>query len=201
MRMENGSNVQLSRFSLAALITAVILALLPLANAIGQYDGAAPPPEQLAEGFDSISAAQCEQWLNILAGPGFEGRGTGQEGHVKAAHWVAGKCAEFGLSPVGDADTYFQMLPMSRLFVDAKQSKLIGPKETSIEFEEGVSLERFSNEPLTTGLLAFVRMAGAGAKFEERQLLRGKLVILTTDEETRTMLSVLCSVSGQPPCW
>ena len=81
-----------------------------------QYEGATAPPEALRAGFESISSQQCEEWLNILAGPGFEGRGTGQEGYVKAASWVSGKLAEFGLKPMGDAGTYFQMLPMSRMY-------------------------------------------------------------------------------------
>ncbi len=70
----------------------VWLCVFSAATLCAQYDGAEPPPQSLAPGFDSITAEECRQWLNVLAGPGFEGRGTGQEGHVKAAHWIAGKC-------------------------------------------------------------------------------------------------------------
>ena len=79
-----------------------------------QYSSLAPPRADLKEGFDSINIEQSQEWLGILAGPKFEGRGTGQPGYTKAAHWVAGKLAEFGLEPMGDDGTYFQMLPMKK---------------------------------------------------------------------------------------
>ncbi len=62
----------------------VWLCVFSAATLCAQYDGAEPPPQSLAPGFDSITPDECQQWLNVLAGPGFEGRGTGQEGHVKA---------------------------------------------------------------------------------------------------------------------
>jgi Peptidase family M28 len=149
----------------------------------GQFDGAALPPDELRPGFDSITPEQSKEWLNILAGPGFEGRGTGQEGYVKAAHWVAGKTAEFGLKPMGDAGTYFQMLPMSRLMVDHAQSKITGPNELSIGFEKAVGLDRFVNQPEFAGKLVFVQMSGESAKLEDNVSLQDKIVILVADDK------------------
>ncbi len=149
----------------------------------GQYDGAAAPPDELRPGYDSITADQCKDWLNILAGPGFEGRGTGQEGYVKAAHWVAGKTAEFGLKPMGDAGTYFQMLPMSRLMVDQAQSKITGPNELSVGFDKAVGLDRFVNQPEFAGKLVFVQMAGESVKLDDNVSLQDKIVILIADDK------------------
>ncbi|MCU0716004.1 MAG: hypothetical protein MUD03_07745, partial [Pirellula sp.] len=89
----------LNRFSFLCGFLAV--SAVPSAALLAQYEGSLPAPESLAVGFDSINAKQSEEWLGILAGPGFEGRGTGQLGYVRAAHWVAGKAAEFGLEPMG----------------------------------------------------------------------------------------------------
>lgn len=166
------------------LIVASLSAVMnsPGRPANAQYDGAEPPPESLAAGFDSITPEQCEEWLNILAGPDFEGRGTGQPGHVKAAHWVAGKCAEFNLRPMGDGGTYFQMLSMSRLLIDSEQSKLqLG--DTVVEFESNVSLERFNPEPVVEGTLSFVHLAGEELEMEDPQALRGKVVVLASDKK------------------
>ncbi|MEM7476141.1 MAG: M20/M25/M40 family metallo-hydrolase [Planctomycetota bacterium] len=171
------------RFSLPLSVAALLCCLVgQTAKVQAQYAGAEPPPEALAEGFESITAEQCKNWLNILAGPGFAGRGTGQPGHVKAAHWVAGKCAEFGLEPLGDADTYFQMLPMSKLQVASEQSKLTGPDGLTVPFTDSISLDRFNAEPLVTGNLSFVGISGAEAKLDNSSDLRGKIVVLSADD-------------------
>ena len=81
-------------------------------NVHAQFNGSIEPPVEFKLGYDSITDERAQEWLSILAGPGFEGRGSGQIGYTKAAHWVAGKNAEFGLEPMGDGGTYFQMLPM-----------------------------------------------------------------------------------------
>lgn len=150
-----------------------------------QYEGALAPPETLRVGFESISAKQSEEWLNVLAGPIFEGRGTGQPGHVKAAHWVAGKAAEFGLEAMGEGETYFQMLPMNRLFVDEAASKISGPNELSIGFKGAVGLDRFANEPEVAGQLVLITLAGKDAVLPDDLELRDKIVILLTDEMGR----------------
>ena len=156
---------------------------VPLSIANAQYDGAVPPPEALQPGFNSISANQCEEWLNILAGPGFEGRGTGQEGYVKAASWVSGKLAEFGLKPMGDAGTYFQMLPMSRLYVDAAQSKITAGSGFSLGFDKAIGLDRFANQPEYSGKVVFLQVAGEGAKLADDLLVEDKVVILVADDK------------------
>lgn len=172
-------NLRPSFLSAAALVS---LLAVPVVNVHGQYAGSEPPPPALQPGFDSITAQQCEDWLNLLAGPKFEGRGTGQPGHVKAAHWVAGKAAEFGLEPKGEGDTYFQMLPMTRLFVDHEASKLTGSSDLSIPFQGNIGLERFSNQPAVSGKLVFVTMSGDGATLPEDLSLRDKIVVFVTDD-------------------
>ena len=119
-----------------------------------QFSGSIEPPVDYKTGFDVITHEKAKEWLSILAGPVFEGRGTGQIGFTKAAHWVAGKTAEFGLEPMGDGGTYFQMLPMSRLSVEPTQSKLTGPNELSILFDKSIGLERFTNVPEVSGGVA-----------------------------------------------
>lgn len=149
----------------------------------GQYEGAVPPPVALRTGFESISPDECQQWLHIIAGPGFQGRGTGQEGYIKAASWVSGKLAEFGLKPMGDAGTYFQMLPMSRMIVDPAQSKITGPNELSMEFEKTIGLDRFVDQPEFSGKAVFLQMAGEGAKIADDLNIENKVVILVADDK------------------
>ena len=156
-----------------------------------QFSGSVEPPADYKTGFDVITDEKAKEWLSILAGPVFEGRGTGQIGFTKAAHWVAGKTAEFGLEPMGDGGTYFQMLPMSRLSVEPTQSKLTGPNELSIVFDKAIGLERFTNVPEVNGGVAFVRIAGDSTKIDESISLRDKIVFYTADEKSQGRVQVL----------
>jgi hypothetical protein len=167
--------------SQTALSLALVAFCLPTLKA--QYDGAVAPPEPLRPGFESITAQECEQWLHILAGPGFQGRGTGQEGYIKAASWVSGKLAEFGLKPMGDAGTYFQMLPMSRLNIDAAQSKLTGPNDLTVGFDKMIGLDRYTDQPEFAGKVVFLQMAGEGAKIADDLNIENKIVILVADDK------------------
>ncbi|MEM7200595.1 MAG: M20/M25/M40 family metallo-hydrolase [Planctomycetota bacterium] len=68
-------------------------------------------PEDRREGFASIEASACEEWLTYLASDELGGRETGQPGYRLAAEYVAARFAEFGLEPVGDDGTFFQNVP------------------------------------------------------------------------------------------
>ncbi len=149
-----------TRLFTAAFSLATTLAALGVSPAYAQYKGSIDPPEDLKQGYDAITDENARAWLSILAGPGFEGRGTGQLGYTKAAHWVAGKVAEFGLDPMGDGGTYFQMLPMTRLSVEPAASKLTGPNNLEIIFDKAIGLERFTNQPEVAGGVAFVSLSG-----------------------------------------
>ncbi len=92
----------MSKSSCLALFVVVLILLNATAQVRAQFAPVEPPPNDLAVGFNSITPQQAKEWLTILASPEFEGRGTGQQGYVKAAHWMAGQVAELGLKPVGD---------------------------------------------------------------------------------------------------
>ena len=166
-----------------ALVLPLVLGCLAgqfTSSAVGQYSNPAQPPEELAAGYNSITQEQAKQWLSVLAGPGFEGRGTGQPGYTKAAHWVAGKLAEFGLEPIGDNGTYFQMLPMERR-VPLTEECFIAGSGFKIKGEE-FGLERFTNAQETTGEVVFLKLNGDKSRLPAELELRDKIVIYTTDQ-------------------
>lgn len=98
--------------------------LFPGYSAYGQFAGAEPVAAEVEKGFATITEERSEELLSILVGKGFDGRGTGQEGYARAAHFVAGKLAQYGFQPVGDDGTYFQYLPYARVAVDSEASSL-----------------------------------------------------------------------------
>lgn len=161
-----------------------------------QYQGALPVPDPYREGFASINQDDAKEWVSLLAGPGFEGRGSGQAGYVRAAHWIAGKLAEYGLEPMGDGGTYFQMLPMERIAVDRGQSKITGPGELVIPFDRNVELDRFANQAEFAGKITFVRLAGEASKLESGDV-QDRVVIYSTDAQNESKVDAI--IGSQRP--
>lgn len=164
----------------SAFAIAMIVAVMAVPS-YAQFEGSQTVPDAWKPGFDSINAETANEWLSLLAGPKFEGRGTGQPGYTKAAHWVAGKAAEFGLQPMGEGGTYFQMLPMTQLTVDSGNSKITGPDGLNISATNNLGFDRFADQPLVKGKVVFVTLTGETTGFQENEL-QGKIVIYATDK-------------------
>ncbi|MFT5304498.1 MAG: hypothetical protein ACI814_005326, partial [Mariniblastus sp.] len=151
----------LQSFTRLSLILAVAMLTGSASTSNAQFGSPTPPPADLKAGYDSINIEQSKEWLGILAGPGFEGRGTGQPGYTKAAHWVAGKLAEFGLEPIGDNGTYFQMLPMKRRMPMIEECNITGPNGLKIEAKDNMGFERYTDNQETTGNVVILNFSGA----------------------------------------
>lgn len=160
--------------------TLLVLACYSVGNA--QFAPAVAAPAELQQGLATITAEQAEEFLNVIASPAFEGRGTGQIGYMKAAHWVAGKLAEFGLEPAGDGDTYFQMMPIIRRHPDMRRCKIVCPGGVEIAGEGNLGFERYTNEAEVVGEVAFVSLQGEDPQLPADVSLRDKIVIYTSDE-------------------
>jgi hypothetical protein len=166
--------------------TALLIALCP-ALLTAQYAKVAPPPEYLKAGFDSITDKQAKEWLGVLAGPKFQGRGTGQKGYMKAAHWVAGKLAEFGLEPIGERGTYFQTMPMTRRSPDMDKCEIKGPGGLVIKGTGNFGFERFTDQPELTGAVVFLNINGRRPALPQELSLREKIVIYVTDDSAASI--------------
>jgi len=149
---------------------------------VAQYGDVSEPPADLKTGFDSITAAQAEEWLGVLAGPEFEGRGTGQQGYMKAAHWVAGKLAEFGLEPIGDGDMYFQIMPMTKRSPDMSNCKIFCD-DWEIEGKGNLGFERYTDQGEINGDVVFLCIHGENPSLPDDVQLRDKIVIYSTDSD------------------
>ncbi len=169
-----------ARLSVACLALALFIASPIVSDA--QYSGSEAVPAELTDGFESITPDQAKEWLNVLAGPTFAGRGTGQPGFMKAAHWVAGKVAEFGLEPMGEGGTYFQMMPFARATAENEQSKMTVGDSLTIDAEGNLGFERFVGQPLVEGKIVFVRMGANSPPLDVDAKLEEKVVIYLTDD-------------------
>jgi len=148
-----------------------------------QYGEVDPPPPELQAGFETISADQAHEWLHLLAGPGFEGRGTGQIGYMKAAHWVAGKLAEYGLEPIGDGETYFQMMPIIRRLPEIEHCRLEGPGDLVIEGTGNLGFERYIDQGTVTGRVVFLSFQGPNPSLPDDAEYRDAIIFYVADQE------------------
>ncbi len=67
--------------------------------------------------FDSFSIQNITRHMDFLASDIFEGRGTGTTGGNLAAKYIALEYARYGLKPIGDANTFYQYIPMHGSYV------------------------------------------------------------------------------------
>jgi Zn-dependent M28 family amino/carboxypeptidase len=126
---------------------------------------ASAAPAQLADdraaGAALVTLDECKKWLGTLAGPEFEGRGTGQPGYEKAANYVAAHFKALGLEARGENGSYFQHMPWS---VTA-----IVPEQSFVRFhKDGAELLRIPAE----------RLAG---QVSDALTARGDCVLLAVD--------------------
>jgi hypothetical protein len=176
--MFSHTNVHSTLIVLAILIPASTLASIGQA----QFAPVLTPPQEFAPGFNSITSEQAKQWLSVLASPAFEGRGTGQTGYIKAAHYVSGKLAEMGIEPAGDEGTYFQMLPMKRRVPVINECYIVGPAQLKINGETHFGFDRYTDDFETSGEAVFLNFSGSKLGIPEEFVLRDKIVFYVADE-------------------
>ncbi|MBL8737009.1 MAG: M20/M25/M40 family metallo-hydrolase [Planctomycetes bacterium] len=101
------------------LFTAASAAQQPVAPTTGRS-----LPADRATGAAAVDVDATKRWLGTLAGPEFQGRGTGQPGYEKAANFVAEHFRSLGLQARGENDSYFQTVPWQMTSVLSEGTKL-----------------------------------------------------------------------------
>jgi hypothetical protein len=175
-------------FRLAILATLLLWSSSHQKPTFAQYAGAESPPERFREGFESIDEKQAQEWLSILAGPSFAGRGTGQPGYMEAANWVASKIAELNWQPIGDKGTYFQNVPLIRIGPDTQDSFIAGPNELKIRGEQDLGFTNCVGDSSVTGKVVFVNARGADQKLPADLSLKDRLAVLVDQESGSRLL-------------
>ena len=175
------------RRNLKLLIFAAVLSIFA-PRALAQYADVRPCPADLATGFQSITAEQTKAFVSVLAGPHFDGRGTGQKGYRKAAYWVAGKLAEFGVEPIYADGSYFQSVPLSQKIPILEECHLRAAGVT-IEASGNIGFDTYSSKPSVLGNLIFVRCPKGRFKIPDSAALRDAVVIYWADQESLKYVS------------
>lgn len=169
------------RRNLMLLFFVVMLSAL-VSPTIAQVANVEPCPEDLRAGFDSITSAEIESFVSVLAGPHFEGRGTGQKGYKKAAHWVAGKLAEFGVEPIYADGSYFQSVPLQQKVPIIEECYLRAAGGITIKAQDNIGFDTYSSKPSVLGNLIFLRCPKDRFKIPASVILRDAIVIYWAED-------------------
>jgi Peptidase family M28 len=134
-----------------------------------------------------IKLETIREVTTTLSSPEFEGRGTGQPGADKAAHYLADRFAKVGLKPAGENGTYLQAIRFKSAQVLPETSVRVGDA-TLKHGEDYVILPPYTSEQVdATGGIVF---AGYGVVSQE--LKRDDLAGLELKNK------VVIILSGQP---
>src|SRR5258706_13676846 len=89
--------------------TALIVAALVAVSAVYlTMPAAAPPPRTASQSISDLSADRYLKDVTYLASDEMKGRGDGSPELDRAADYIAEQFRLAGLSPAGDANSYFQ---------------------------------------------------------------------------------------------
>ena len=134
-------------------------------------------PKDLKKGFNSIKPDDGKKFLGVLAGPEFEGRGTGQPGFEKAMDYMAMNFKRYGLKPIMPDGSYFQLVDFWKVGVEANSLMLKTSRYSANAKEIGVALNGDLN---LTGDVVFVAANGTipALTTEQGAKVKGRVVVL-----------------------
>src|SRR6266705_3097365 len=89
---------------------------------LGTLSLAAALPGSQGNSAHKISADRIKADVAYLASDRLEGRGPGTRGEILATEYIAGEFKKAGLKPMGADGSYFQPVPLLRVFTSPKST-------------------------------------------------------------------------------
>jgi Zn-dependent M28 family amino/carboxypeptidase len=108
-------NARIFRSTLASVAVTVLPALMAAqssSQALPRVPDVSGVPAAAQRAAGQIDPEQIRAAVKYLADDKLEGRGPGTEGDRMAAKYLAGKFAEYGLTPAGDNGSWYQKVPL-----------------------------------------------------------------------------------------
>ncbi len=163
--------------------TLSICTLLLLSSSSSASEGAfniiAPAPAAYAPGVASITESDSESILRHLVEGDMAGRGTGQEGFLKAAKWFSTQLEANGFQPAGENGSWFQNVPFVKLLVHPDASNI---KINDTECVAGTSfgISSFAGNFEGSTPVTLVRLTSAPPEISDGEYAGKLLVIQST---------------------
>ena len=159
------------RWGRAAALAGLLLAVAP---------GRAQAPEP-ARGvrLPAVSSADLKSWLTYLASDELDGRQVFSEGYGIAAQFIAERLREFGVKPLGDDGTYFQIVKLQSYNVERHSSVTVEARGERLTFGDGDHVT-FPPDAGGKQTLVFegVDVVSAAGSPSAASNVRGKLVVM-----------------------
>lgn len=165
-------------------IPSICCAALVAAAALAGADDPAP----------AISVERIKADVEYLASDRLEGRGPGTRGEELTTDYIAGEFKKAGLKPIGEGGTYFQRVPLVRVFTSPKSTLQArkGDQTLDIRCDEEFSgtsrtqteLEEFDAEAVFVG--HGITAPEFGWDDYKDTDVKGKVVVLFTNEPPST---------------
>jgi hypothetical protein len=166
--------------------TALVWAQGAAATAVATSKAAATltAAEQKAAG--RIKLETIREVTTALSAKEFEGRGTGQPGADRAAHYLADRFAKLGLKPAGENGTYLQSIKFKAAQILPETSVKVGDVLLK-HADDYVILPPYTSEQAdASGALVFVGYGVVSPELKRDDLagldLKGKVVVLLTGQ-------------------
>ena len=153
-------------------------------------------PKDFQKGFNTINPNDGRRYLNVLAGPAFEGRGTGEPGFQKAMDFMADNFKRFGLKPIMPDGSFFQLVDFWRTGTDSSSLKLESPKYSVKMSEVGVA--RIGSVD-ASGDVVFVTANGTVSELssEVKAAVAGKIVLINNTSTLANFENLLMGANAK----
>jgi len=167
-----------------------LLALGALSIALGRpwtLVAQVPGPEPAKVRYAQINQADLKEWLTELASDAFQGRQAFTEGYGMAAAYVAEHLKQFGVKPIGDGGSYFQVVARKGYRVTRNSSVTVTLADgQSRTFKHGDHVTFAANVGRKqTVALDGIEFVGTAPDYTGRNL-KGKLVLWVTPPPAAT---------------
>ena len=144
----------------------------------------APAPAK-GVAFPTVDPEDLKAWLTYLSADELDGRQVFTEGYGIAAQFIAERLREWGVKPLGDAGTYFQIVKVQSYRVERRSSVVVEVRGERLTFRDGDHVI-FPPDAGGRQTLVFngVEVAGAPTPVPEAG---GKLVLVLTPSAASAM--------------
>lgn len=119
--------------------------------------GAQAPEPAKGVRFASISPADLKEWLTYISSDEMQGRQVFTEGYGAAAEYVAERLRQFGVKPIGEHGSYFQIVKLRSYRVTRHSAVTVEVNGQTRVFKDGEHV----NFPATAGGRQTVTFVGA----------------------------------------
>jgi len=170
MNWKNRRSVRIALLAIAALTLTASQPWTLLAQA--------PEPAKGVK-FAQISPAEMKEWLTYLSSDELQGRQIFTEGYGTAAQYIADHLKEWGVKPMGDDGTYFQLVKLRGYKVTRNSSVTVEVGGQSRTFKQGdhVNFPFNSGGKQTLSFNSAEFIGAATAADLEKMTVKDKLVI------------------------